>query len=149
MNYSDKINRDIIQAMKDRQKDKLEALRAVKTAFTLAKTEKGAGSELTDEEEMKIMQKLVKQRKESAEIYSGQNRPELAEKENFEANIISEYLPAKMSEEELTNYLKELIIRIGASGMKDMGKVMGTATSELSGKADGKDISSVVRKLLN
>lgn len=134
--------------MKEKQKDKLEALRAVKTAFTLAKTDKGAGSELTDEEEIKIMQKLVKQRRESAEIYAGQNRPELAEKEEFEADVISEYLPEKMSEQALIDYLKGLISRLGAEGMKDMGRVMGAATAELSGKADGKEISALVRKLL-
>ncbi|MBE0655867.1 MAG: GatB/YqeY domain-containing protein [Bacteroidales bacterium] len=148
MKYSEKINEDLRQAMKDRQKDKLEALRAVKTAFTLARSDKGAGSELTDEEEIKIMQKLVKQRKESAEIYSGQNRPELADKENVEAEYISEYLPEQMSEEDLTSYLQSLVTRLGASEMRDMGRVMGAATAELSGKADGKDISAVVRKLL-
>ncbi|MGC9341820.1 MAG: GatB/YqeY domain-containing protein [Bacteroidales bacterium] len=148
MKVSDKINEDLKQAMREKQKEKLEALRAVKTAFTLAKTEKTAGTELSDDEELKILQKLVKQRKESAVIYREQNRPELAEKEEAEADYISEYLPEQMSEEKLTAYLENLIKEMGASGMQDMGKVMGRATSDLSGKADGKMISGIVRKLL-
>jgi uncharacterized protein YqeY len=148
MELSEKINEDLKQAMRDKQKDKLEALRAVKTAFTLARTEKSATAELSDEEELKILQKLVKQRKESADIYREQNRPELAEKEEIEAGYISEYLPAQMSEEALTAYLERIIKEMGASGMQDMGKVMGRATTELSGKADGKMISGIVRKLL-
>lgn len=134
--------------MRDKNKDKLESLRAVKTAFTLARTEKKAASELSDEVELKILQKLVKQRKESAAIYREQNRPELAQKEETEAEYISEYLPEQISEEELTSYLKNLIEETGASGMQDMGKVMGRATKELSGKADGKMISGIVRSLL-
>lgn len=148
MSISEKISEDLKQAMKQRQKEKLEALRAVKTAFTLAKTEKGAGAELNNAEELKILQKLVKQRKDSASVYREQNRPELAEKEESEAEVISEYLPGQMSEEEITSYLKKLVADLGAESMKDMGRVMGKASAELSGKADGKMISGIVRQLL-
>jgi len=148
MNISEKINEAIKQAMKEKQKDKLEALRAVKTAFTLARSEKGATSELSDAEELKIIQKLVKQRKDSATIYIAQKRYDLAEIEEKEAEYIKEYLPGQLTEEELEGYLKELISKLGASGMKDMGRVMNQATTELSGKADGKLISGIVRKYL-
>ncbi len=149
MKLSEKINQDLKQAMKDKHKERLEALRAVKTAFTLAKADKGAASELSDAEEIKIIQKLIKQRKDSAAIYEEQNRSDLSEKENTEAEYISAYLPEQMTEEELKIYLKDLISKLGASGMQDMGKVMGKATSELSGKADGKVISVIVRDLLS
>lgn len=149
MKYTNVINEDIKQAMRDKQKDKLEALRAVKTAFTLARTGKGAGEELKDEEEMKIMQKLVKQRKESAEIYKQQNRPELEEKELIEATFIEEYLPAPLSEEEIRKTVQEVISASGASSMADMGKVMGMATKKLAGQADGRVISAIVKDLLS
>jgi len=149
MKYSTQINEDIKQAMRDKDKIKLEALRAVKTAFTIARTSKSAELELSDEEEIKIMQKLVKQRKESAAIYSEQNRPELAEKEEAEVLFIEQYLPAQMSEEEIKEILKEIVSESGASGMAEMGKVMGLATKKLAGKADGKIISQIVRELLN
>lgn len=148
MNYTDLINDDLKKAMLAREKEKLEAIRAVKTAFLLARTDKGAGSVLEEAEEVKILQKLVKQRKDSAAIYMEQNRPELAEKELLEASIIGKYLPAQMSEQEITEVVKRIISESGASGMKDMGKVMGLATKELAGKADGKLISGVVRQLL-
>ena len=149
MKFTTQINEDIKQAMRDKQKDKLEALRAVKTAFTLAKTSKGGGNELSEEEEIKIMQKLVKQRKESADIYKNQNRPELADKEILEAGFIEAYLPAQMSEEEIEKVVKEIISETGASSMADMGKVMGVASKKLAGKADGKVISGIVRRLLS
>jgi uncharacterized protein YqeY len=149
MKFTTQINEDIKQAMRDKQKDKLEALRAVKTAFTLAKTSKGGGDELSDDEEIKIMQKLVKQRKESADIYMNQNRPELADKEILEAGFIETYLPAQMSEEEIEKAVKEIISETGASSMADMGKVMGAASKKLAGKADGKVISGIVRRLLS
>lgn len=148
MNYSDLINDDLKKAMLAREKEKLEAIRAVKTAFLLARTDKGAGSVLEEAEEVKILQKLVKQRKDSAAIYTEQNRPELAAKELQEASIIEKYLPAQMSEQEITVVVKRIISDSGASGMKDMGKVMGLATKELAGKADGKVISGVVKQLL-
>lgn len=148
MKYSDLINEDIKQAMRDKSKDKLEALRAVKTAFTLAKTSGSGKAELTDDEEIKIMQKLVKQRNESAAIYSDQNRPELAEKELKEVVFIEAYLPAQMSEEEIRKVVQEIITEANATSMADMGKVMGISTKKLSGKADGKIISGIVRELL-
>jgi uncharacterized protein YqeY len=148
MSLSDKINEDLKQAMKEQAKDRLEALRAVKTAFILARTEKGAEYVLTPEEELKIIQRLVKQRKESAEIFDQQNRPDLASKELMESEVISAYLPAQMSDREIEAFIKEIISKTGASGMKDMGKVMGLASRDLAGKADGKKISEIVRKSL-
>jgi len=148
MSLTEKISADLITAMKAKDTLALEAIRAAKTAFILAKSEKGADSVLTAEEELKIIQKLVKQRKESAAIYKEQNRPELYEKEIAEANVLEKYLPAKMSEAELTAVIKAVIERVGAKSPADMGKVMGTATKELAGKADGKEISAIVRQLL-
>ena len=149
MSLFDTISEDIKKAMLAKEKDKLEALRAVKTAFQLARTNAGASGELSPEEELKIVQKLVKQRKESAEIYQQQNRPDLADKELLEASVIEQYLPAQMGEQELETVLKAIIERIGAKTPADMGKVMGVATKELSGKADGKAISIKVKQLLN
>lgn len=148
MSLTEKIAVDLMTAMKGKDKLALEAIRAAKTAFILAKSEKGAGSVLTDEEELKIIQKLVKQRRESAVIYKEQNRPDLYEKEVAEADVLEKYLPAKMSEAELSSALKEIIARIGAKSPADMGKVMGAATKELAGKADGKEISAIVKQLL-
>ncbi len=149
MSLTEQINADLKSAMKNKEKEKLEAIRAIKTAFTLAKTEKSAGAELTEDEELKIVQKLVKQRKDSADIYKGQNREDLYEKEIKEAEIISVYLPEQMSEEELTKKIIEIISKVGASGPQDMGKVMGSATKELSGKAEGKLIAQKVKELLS
>ena len=148
MSLFDKINEDLKKAMKAREKDKLEAIRAVKTAFLLAKSDKGATAVLTGDEELKIIQKLVKQRNESAEIYKSQNRNDLYEKETLEADVISGYLPRQLSEEELTKALLNIIQSIGASGIRDMGKVMGVATKELAGKAEGKMIAAKVKELL-
>lgn len=148
MSLTEKISADLITAMKAKDKVSLEAIRAAKTAFTLARAEKGADSILTSEEELKIIQKLVKQRRESAEIYKTQNRPDLYEKEVVEADVLEKYLPARMSEEELVKILKGIIERTGAKTAADMGKVMGIATKELAGKADGKEISSKVKQLL-
>ena len=148
MSLAEKIASDLINAMKAKDKVALEAIRAAKTAFILAKSEKGANSVLTPEEELKIVQKLVKQRRESAAIYKEQNRMDLYEKEVIEADVLERYLPAKMNDEELTNIIKEIINRIGAKSPSDMGKVMGVATKELAGKADGKEISSRVKQLL-
>jgi uncharacterized protein YqeY len=148
MSLTEKIAADLMAAMKGKDKVALEAIRAAKTAFIMAKSEKGADSVLTSEEELKIIQKLVKQRRESAEIYKEQNRPELYANEVAEADVLEKYLPAKMSEEELIMVLKDIIVRIGAKSPGDLGKVMGTATKELAGKADGKEISAVVKKLL-
>jgi uncharacterized protein len=148
MSLTEKIAADLITAMKNKDKDSLEAIRAAKTAFILAKSEKGHDYVLTNDEELKIIQKLVKQRKESAEIYRQQNRPDLYEKEEMEAKVLEKYLPAKMSEEELGKVLQEIITRIGAKSPADMGKVMGVATKELAGKADGREISVKVKQLL-
>jgi len=148
MSLFDKISEDLKAAMLAKQKDRLESIRAIKTALLLAKTETGV-HELTVDQEMKILQKMVKQRRESAEIYKTQNRPELYDNEIREASIIEEYLPRQMSEAELTEVLKEIIRRVGAAGPKDMGKVMGFAGKELAGKADGKMIADKVKELLS
>ena len=148
MSLTDKISSDLINAMKAKDKVALEAIRAAKTAFVLARAEKGANSVLSSEEELKIIQKLVKQRRESAAIYKEQNRPDLYEKEVIEADVLEKYLPAKMSEEELIAIIKEIIERIGAKSPSDMGRIMGIATKELAGKADGKEISAKVKQLL-
>jgi uncharacterized protein YqeY len=148
MNLFDIVSEDIKKAMLAREKDKLEALRAVKTAFLLARTEAGANGELAPEAELKIVQKLVKQRRESAEIYRQQSRQDLADKELSEALVIEQYLPAQMSGAELEASLKAIIEKLGAKAPSDMGKVMGVATKELSGKADGRAISAMVKQLL-
>ena len=148
MNLFVKVSGDIKAAMLARDKVRLEALRGIKKEFLEAKTAKGGDGELADDVAMKILAKMVKQRKESAAIYNEQNRPELAAEEMAQANVIEEYLPKALSEEELTVVLKEIIARVGASSPKEMGKVMGVASKELAGKADGKVISAKVRELL-
>ena len=148
MNLFDKVSGDIKAAMLARDKVRLETLRGVKKEFLEAKTAKGGDGELSADAAMKILAKMVKQRKESAAIYNEQNRPELAAEEMAQANVIEEYLPKALSEEELTVVLKEIIARVGASSPKEMGKVMGVASKELAGKADGKVISAKVRELL-
>jgi len=147
MSLFERINNDIKKAMLNKEKDKLEALRAIKAAFLLAKTEKG-NNELTPGKELEIVRKLVKQRKDSAEIYKQNGRNDLAETELFQASVIEQYLPAQMSDEELENEVKAIISETGASSMKDMGKVMGAATKKLAGKADNKRIADTVKKLL-
>jgi uncharacterized protein len=146
MSLFEKVNQDIMQAMKSKD-PKLEALRAIKAAFLLAKTEK-VGAELTEDVELKILNKLVKQRRESADIYKTQNRPDLYEKEVAEAQVIEAYLPAQILPAELEGLLKAIVERVGAKAPSDMGKVMGVASKELAGKADGKAISEIVKKLL-
>jgi hypothetical protein len=135
-------------AMKAKDKVVLEAIRAAKTAFTLARSDKGAQSVLTSEEELKIIQKLVKQRRESAEIYKEQKRNDLYEREIAEAEVLEKYLPAKLSDEELTKIVSDIITRTGAKSPSEIGKVMGVAMKELAGKADGKEISAKVKLLL-
>ncbi len=149
MSLFEQINEDIKQAMLAKEKDKLEALKAVKAAFLLAKTEKGQTHELSQEKEISIIQKLVKQRKESAEIYNQNNRKELADIELFQSSVIEKYLPQQLSDEELTFAIKSIISETGATTIKDMGKVIGLASKELAGKADGKTISEKIRSLLN
>ncbi|MDD6007155.1 MAG: GatB/YqeY domain-containing protein [Bacteroidales bacterium] len=148
MNLFDTISGDIKAAMLARDKVRLETLRGVKKEFLEAKTAKGGDGELSDDAAMKILVKMHKQRKESAAIFSQQNRQDLAENELAEAAIIEEYLPKQMTEEELTAALKEIIAQTGASSAKDMGKVMGVATKQLAGKAEGKAISAKVKELL-
>ena len=148
MNLFEKVSGDIKTAMLARDKVRLEALRGIKKEFLEAKTAKGGDGELSDDAALKILAKMVKQRKESASIYTEQNREDLAGEELAQAAIIEEYLPKQLSEEELTAALKEIIARVGATSAKEMGKVMGTATKELAGKAEGKAISAKVRELL-
>ena len=141
------IQQDIKAAMLAKEKVRLESLRAIKAAILLAKTADGSES-IADEAVVKIIQKLVKQRKETAEIYKQQNREELAAQELAEAAAMEVYLPKQMSEEELEAELKKIIAQVGATGPQDMGKVMGTATKALAGKAEGRMISAMVKKLL-
>ena len=141
------IQNGIKAAMLAKEKVKLESLRAVKAAILLAKTADGSET-ISDEAVLKIIQKLVKQRKESAELYKAQNRPELAENELAEAAAMEIFLPKQLSEEELAVELKKIIETVGAKGPQDMGKVMGTATKQLSGRAEGKAISAMVKQLL-
>lgn len=147
MNLSDQINADIKAAMLARETVKLAALRGVKKEFLEAQTAKNGG-EFTNETAIKILQKMVKQRKEAAAIFQEQNRPDLAENELAEAAVIEAYLPKQMSEAEIEAEVKKIIESVGATSMKDMGKVMGTASKALAGKADGKVISDVVKRLL-
>ena len=145
MKLIDKISSSIISAMKEKNVDELESLRAIKSALLLAQTQKGSDGNIKESDEIKILQKLVKQRKESAEIYKKQNRLELADVELSQSQIIERFLPAQISLDDLDKLISEIINHIGAEGMKDMGKVMGIASSKLSGKADGKTISNIVR----
>lgn len=144
----DQINNDMKTAMKARDKAKLEALRNIKKVMLEARAAKGAGSELTDDESLKIISKLAKQGADSAVIYKEQGREDLADLEMEQVKVYESYLPAKMSDDELTLAVKEIIEQTGASSMKDMGKVMGVASKELAGKADGKDIAAKVKALL-
>ncbi|MCX6305303.1 MAG: GatB/YqeY domain-containing protein [Bacteroidetes bacterium] len=143
-----KINGDIKTAMLARDAEKLEALRAIKAALLLEKAREGATGEIGDEVELKILQKLVKQRRESADIYSQANRQDLAKKELYDASVIETYLPRQMSEAEVTEIIKKIVAETGATSVKDMGKVMGAAAKELAGKADNKMISVIVKSLL-
>ncbi|MDE7153892.1 MAG: GatB/YqeY domain-containing protein [Muribaculaceae bacterium] len=149
MDLFDKISADIMTAMKARDKVRLEALRGVKKEFIEAKTAEGAGGVLTDDNAMKILIKMVKQRKESARIYQENNRNELADAELAEAAVIEEYLPKQLSDEELTAELTKIIQQVGATSPKEMGKVMGVASKALAGRADGRAISAKVKELLS
>jgi len=149
MDLIDKISESIIHAMKNKNNDQLESLRAIKSALLLAKTQKNSNGEIGEAEEIKILQKLVKQRKESADIYINQKRPELANIELSQAKIIERFLPKQIDADELEKIIIKIINETGAEGMKDMGKVMGIASNQLSGKADGKTISNIVRSKLS
>ncbi len=148
MNLFDQVSEDIKKAMLARQKVRLEALRGIKKEFLEAKTAKGAGGELSDETAVKILVKMVKQRKESAAIYTENNRPELAQSELEEAAVIEEYLPRQLTPEELKEQITAIVAETGATGPKDMGKVMGVASKRLAGKAEGKAISAMVKDVL-
>lgn len=149
MSLINQIDQDIKQAMLAKQEARLRGLRAIKSALLLARTEKGAAEDLTPETEIRVLQKLIKQRKESADIYQSQNREDLYKIEAEEMEVIEGFLPKQMERSEIETYLKDLINKVGATSVKDMGKVMGTANKELAGKADGKTISEVVKQLLS
>jgi len=148
MSLEAKINSDLKTAMKAKDQVGLRGIRAIKSAILLLKTD-GSGAEVTEDVEIKLLQKLVKQRKDSLEIYEKQDREDLAVKEREEIAVIEKYLPAQLSAEELEGIIKQIIEQTGASSMKDMGKVMGMASKQLAGKADGKTISGVVKSLLS
>lgn len=144
----DQVSKDIVAAMKAKDKVRLEALRNIKKVFIEAKTAPGANDTLDDAAALKILQKLAKQGNDSAALYKGQNREDLAEAELAQVSVIESYLPKPMSSEEIENAVKDIISQTGASSIKEMGKVMGIASKQLAGKADGKTISEIVKKLL-
>ena len=149
MELFDIISNDIKEAMKAKDKVALDTLRNIKKVLLEAKTAPGANDTVSDDTAIKLIQKLVKQGKESAELYSSQNRPELAAEELAQVAVMEKYLPKQMSEEEVASALKEIIAQTGAAGPQDMGKVMGVATKQLAGKAEGRMISAIVKQLLN
>ncbi len=148
MSLKTTIDNDIKKAMLAKNKEELEALRAIKSMILLAETDKGAAGEIAADVENKLLMKAAKQRKESAEIFQKEGRNDLAQRENFQLEVISRYLPKQMSESEVTVQLKNIITQVGAKGPQDIGKVMGVATKSLAGKADGKMISEIVKRLL-
>ena len=149
MGLFETISDEIKKAMLAKDKVRLEALRGIKKEFLEAKTAKGAGDELSDETATAILQKMVKQRKDSAEIYTTQGRADLADTEIQQMNVIQEFLPEQLSSEALEAAVKQIIADAGATSMKDMGKVMGAATTQLAGKAEGRAVSEMVKKLLS
>ncbi len=149
MSLLEQINEDMKAAMKAREKEKLEAIRGIKKVILEAKTAKGASEELTDQDIVKVIQKLAKQGNDSASIYKEQGRDDLYETEMVQVKVFESYLPEKMSDEELTKAVQEIIESVGASSMKEMGKVMGIASKKLAGQADGKDIADKVKSLLS
>jgi len=149
MSLKSKIDQDIKDAMRAKDQDSLRTLRSIKSMILLAETEKGGSKEMSEADEMKLLTKAAKQRKESLETFREQGREDLAQKEQSELDIINRYLPQPLSDEELTAELKRIIKEEGAAGMQDMGKVMGKATTQLAGRADGKQISQKVKQLLS
>lgn len=149
MSLEQTVNADIKTAMLAKDEKGLRSLRAIKAAIIIAKTAEGAGGEIKEEDEIKMLQKLVKQRKDSLEIFTTQNRPELAQKESEEIEVIERYLPKQLDAESLKTLIQKIITETGASGPADMGKVMGNASKQLAGKADGKTISTIVKELLS
>jgi uncharacterized protein len=148
MSLEQKIQADLKTAMLAKDEKSVRSLRAIKAAIILAKTSEGAGGEIKEEDEVKLLQKLVKQRKDSLEIFQQQNRTDLAQKEQEEIEVIEKFLPKQLSAEELKGIISTIIAETGASSPADMGKVMGVATKQLAGKADGKAISALVKELL-
>lgn len=148
MNLEEKINADIKAAMLSKEKDKLNALRAIKSELLLLKTNKNA-SDITEDVEIKILQRLIKQRKESADIYKNQNREDLYKEEIIQAEIISAYLPAQLSEEEVKQIIAQIIAKENINDIKEMGKIMGIASKALAGKAENKLISDIIKQLLH
>lgn len=148
MSLQTKVMDALKEAMKAKDTIALESLRAIKSAILLAKTEAGAAAELAEEEELKLLQKLVKQRKDSAALYAQQGRNDLAEPELAQVAVIEKFLPKQLSEAEVSEAVKAIIAEVGATSAKDMGKVMGVATKQLAGKTDGKVISAIVKSLL-
>ncbi len=148
MSLEQNVMAEMKDAMKARDEALLRGLRAIKAEIIKAKTEPGANGEISEETEMKLLQKLVKSRKDSLDIYQKQNRPDLAQKETEEINVIERFLPKQMSEAELKEAISVIITETGAAGPQDLGKVMGTASKQLAGKADGKTIAAVVKELL-
>jgi uncharacterized protein YqeY len=148
MKITDTVDESLKQAMREKDQVKLRTLRSVKSAFLLAASEKSADRKLTDEAALKVLQKLVKQRKDSLAVYESQNRDDLARKEQEEIEIIESFLPEQLDEAELTRIIQDIIHETGATEPKDMGKVMGVATKKLAGKADNKAIAAIAKKLL-
>ena len=149
MGLQEKVMKEIKAAMKAKNSVALESLRAIKSAILIAQTDKGAGGELSEEDEIKLVQKLVKQRKDSASIFNEQGRNDLAEPELAQVAVIEKFLPAQLSEEEIEKVVVNTITSVGATGMQDMGKVMGIVSKELAGQADGKTISTIVKSKLS
>ena len=149
MSLENKITNAMKESMKSKDQTSLRSLRAIKSAIIVHKTQKGSSDEITNEDELKILQKLVKQRKDSADIYQTQGRMDLAQPELDEIKVIEQFLPEAISEDEIESEVKKVIDQTGAEGMKDMGRVMGIVAKKLIGRADGKTISSIVRNYLN
>lgn len=147
MSLEDKINQDIKEAMRAKEEARLRTVRAIKAAILLMKTD-GSGEAITAEREIQLLQKMIKQRQDSLLIYQQQNRPDLAQKEEEEMAVIQNYLPAQLSDEQLSERIRTIIAEVGATSVKDMGKVMGMATKSLAGQADGRAISAKVKELL-
>ena len=148
MGLFEQVNADIILAMKAKEKEKLASLRAIKSQLLLIKTSAGGKNEISEDEAIQLLQKMVKQRKDAAEIYKTQGRNDLYENEMAEVSYIQPYLPKQMTDEELTNAIKQIVNKVGANSMKDMGKVMGIASKELAGKTEGKLIAAKVKAIL-
>jgi uncharacterized protein len=148
MSLKQQIDGDIKKAMLAKNKEELEALRSIKSMILLAETEKGSAEDISSDTENKLLMKAAKQRKESADIFVQQNRKDLADREQFQYDVISRYLPKQLSEEQVKEQVQAIIAEVGAKGPQDMGKVMGVATKKLAGQAEGKVISDLVKKLL-